>query len=192
MDRRCIKQFKQWLPKEHNNKVELVRVFTLFLPLKKIKMPFQTDQTGGKNLPFQTKTDTCGEKCPFETKRDACRTNDQTGRTNLPFQTKTDTCGRKTKLEGKISPFKQKRILVDRAEVVSIHEFILHDPVYSMVQILLTLSTKFSCLPPAFPASITIEIFLLFCFFFFLVKFRGFFEKYSITFQLMKCRFIID
>ena len=61
MDRRCIKQFKQWLPKEHNNKVELVRVFTLFIPLKKIKIPFQTDQAGGKNLPFQTKTDTCGQ-----------------------------------------------------------------------------------------------------------------------------------
>ena len=89
MDRRCIKQFKQWLPKEHNNKVELVRVFTLFLPLKKIKIPFQTDQAGGKNLPFQTKTDTCGEKCPFETKRDAC--------------------GRTTKPEGQISLFKQKR-----------------------------------------------------------------------------------
>ena len=167
MDRRCIKQFKQWLPKEHNNKVELVRVFTLFLPLKKIKIPFQTDQAGGKNLPFQTKTDTCGEKCPFETKKDAgARTTKPEGQISL-FKQKRDTCGRKTKLEGKISLFKQKRILVDRAEVVSIHEFILHDPVYSMVQILLTLSTKFSWLPPAFPASITIEIFLLFCCFFF-------------------------
>ena len=131
------------------------------------------DQAGGKNLPFQTKTDTCGRKInpegkmSFWNKKGCVWTNDQTGRTNLPFQTKTDTCGRKTNLEGKISLFKQKRILVDKAEVVSIHEFILHDPIYSMVQILLTLSTKFSWLPPAFPASITIKIFLLFCCFFF-------------------------
>ena len=115
-------------------------------------------------------------------------TNDQSGRTNLPFQTKTGTFGRKIKLEGKISLFKPKRILVDRAEVVSIYEFIHHDPVYSMVQILLTFSTKFSRFPSFyhnrdFP-------FILFCFFF--VKFWGFFEKHSITFQLLKCRFLID
>ena len=109
MDRRCIKQFKQWLPKEHNNKVELVRVFTLFLPLKKIKMPFQTDQAGGKNLPFQTKTDTCGEKCPFETKRDATVwTNDQTGRTNLPFQTKKGYVWTQDQTGGENLPFQTK------------------------------------------------------------------------------------
>lgn len=202
MDRRCIKQFKQWLPKEHNNKVELVRVFTLFLPLKKNKNTFSNkngyvwmkDQTEGKNLPLKTKTDTCGRKInpegkiSFWNKKGCVWTNDQSGRTNLPFQTKTGTFGRKIKLEGKISLFKPKRILVDRAEVVSIYEFIHHDPVYSMVQILLTFSTKFSRFPSFyhnrdFP-------FILFCFFF--VKFWGFFEKHSITFQLLKCRFLID
>ena len=144
MDRRCIKQFKQWLPKEHNNKVELVRVFTLFLPLKKIKIPFQTDQAGGKNLPFQTKTDTCGEKCPFETKRDACgRTTKPEGQISL-FKQKRDTSERKTKLEGRISLFKQKRVLVNRAEVVSIHEFIHHDPIYHSMKMEIYAKLKFA------------------------------------------------
>lgn len=107
MDRRCIKQFKQWLPTEHNNKVELVRVFTLFLPLKKNKNTFSNkngyvwmkDQTEAKSHPLKTKTDTCGQKINPEGKS--------------PFETKRDACGRTTKAEGQISLFKQKRVSVD-------------------------------------------------------------------------------
>ena len=140
--------------------------------------------------------DQSGGKISFWNKKGCVWTNDQSGRTNLPFQTKTGKCGRKIKLKGKITLFKQKRILVDRAEVVSIHEFIHHDPVYSMVQILLTFSTKFSRFPSFyhnrdFPFILFLFCFVLFCFVFF-VKFWGFFEKHSITFQLLKCRFLID
>ena len=86
-----------------------------------------------------------------------------------PFETKRDACGRLTKAEGQISLFKPKRILVDRAEVVSIHEFIHHDPVYSMVQILLTFSTKFSRFPSFYhnrDFPFILFFFVLFCFFF--------------------------
>ena len=165
---------------------EKVRFWWTFSPDRRV----DGRANGTESLPLQTKTDTCGRKTkleeknlPFQTKTDTygwktkpkgkisllkqkrIRVDERLiRRGKSPFETKSDTSGRKTRLEGKISLFKQKRILVDRAEVVSI-EFIHHDPIYSMVQILLTLSTKFWWLPPAFPASITIEIFLLFCLF---------------------------
>ena len=129
------------------------------------------DQTEGKNLPLKTKTDTCGrktkpeEKIPFSNKHGYVWTKDQSGGTNLPFQTKTDTCGCKTKQEGKISLFKQKHGYLwtgPKLHLSTNYEFIHHDPIYSMVQMMLTFSTKFSRLPPAFRASIPIVIFLFF------------------------------
>lgn len=132
------------------------------------------------------------KKSTFSNKNGSVWTKDQTEGKNLPLKTKPDTCGRKINPEGQISLFKLKRIrvdarqtggknlpfqtkariLVDRAEVASIHELRIHSSRPNLLNGSdeLTFSTKFSLLPPAFRASIPIVIFL-----FFSVKFWGFF-----------------